>query len=331
MLRKSFEGFALVVFWMVFVAGSLAIAQSQPALTRKSERAEIYRAAENPFMPVWSGYGLIGIRMNRTPSPTVWASSSAGIEDIQFTIPGAGQLIIWSVAASKDHTITIAGTAVGGASQASSFIGIIPPDRSKKLIVRTAPYIPRAITLAPDGVIWTVGWDDEGGKRAYNVLKRFGPSGVLLSSMHMAVKPVPSGPDSDVSHLSNLRSSADRVGWLTGAGEYLEFSFDGSEIGRFEAPAYQPAKQNGFVLPTFFYLALGESNEVVAGAAAAGQISPLWTLNRDTRQWASVNVGRELVGPAPWLLGFDGDELVIDTETSNGGELVARFSFSPGS
>src|SRR5665213_733029 len=142
-MRKHFESSALLVFWIVFAAGNFAAAQSQPTLTRKSERAEIYRAASagEQFVPVWSGYALLGVRMNRTPAPTIWASSSTGIEDLQFTIPDAGQLIIWSVAASKDHTVAIGGLAVGGDSQASGFIGIIPPDRSKKLIVRTAPYL----------------------------------------------------------------------------------------------------------------------------------------------------------------------------------------------
>jgi len=42
MLRKRFENSALLTFWMVFAASSFAPAQSQPTLTRKWERAEIY-------------------------------------------------------------------------------------------------------------------------------------------------------------------------------------------------------------------------------------------------------------------------------------------------
>jgi hypothetical protein len=328
MLRKCLGISALLTISMVFVAAQ----PHQPTLTRRSERAEIYRADANPFVPIWSGYGLIGVRSNRTLDPTVWASSSAGIEDLQFTIPGAGQLIIWSVAASKDHTITIAGTAVGD-SQGSGFIGIIPLDRSKKLIVRTTPYTPKSITIAPNGVIWTVGWDKEDGKQVFNVLKRFSPSGALLSSRHMTVKPIPGGSIDDVSHGSRLLSSGDRVGWLTAAGQYVEFSLDGSEIGRFEAPAYQPIKQNGFVLSPSFYLALGENNEVVVEVAPVGPgpVSFLWRLNRSARQWTAVNVGGEQISNNGWLLGFEGDELIVDALTSHRGELVARFSFSPGS
>jgi hypothetical protein len=332
MLRKRFEGPALLILWMLFVASSFAPAQSNTTLTRRSEQSENYRVADYPFVPVWSGYGLIGVRGNRTSNPTVWASSSAGIEDLQFTIPGAGQLIIWSAAASRDHTITIAGTAVGNDSQGSGFIGIIPPDRSKKLIVRTTAYTAKAITIAPDGVIWTIGRDKEDGQRVYNVLKRFSPSGALLSSRDMTVKSIPGDSIDDVSNLSRLRSSADRVGWLTAAGQYLEFSLDGNEIGRFEAPAYEPKKLNGFVLPMFFYLALGENNEVVVGGIGSKRpISSLWRLNRDARQWTAINVSGEQISPSAWLLGFDGSELIIDTETSNRGELVARFSFPSGS
>jgi hypothetical protein len=308
------------------------VAQTSSALVRKSEKAEVYRAAENPFVPVWSGYGLIGVRMNRTSKPTVWVSSSSGIEDIQFSIPGGEQLIIWSVAASQDHTITIGGLAVGTESRGSGFIGVIPPDRGKKLIVRTAPYFPLAITVAPDGVIWSVGWDDEGGRRAYNVVKRFSQSGILLSSKNMLVSAVPSGPDPDVSDSSHLHCSSDRVGWLTRAGQYLEFSFDGKEIGRFEAPLLRQEKQNSFVLPNYFFLALSVDNEVVVeGQAANSHTDSLWRLDRSTRQWIPANVTGEQVGGAAWLLGFDGAEIVVDTVTSSRGEVVAHLSFSPGS
>ncbi len=327
MLRKRFEGSALLIFGVVFVAAGFALAQSQPTLTRKSERAEAFRAADHPFEPIWSGYALIGVRMNRTPDPTIWASSSAGIEDLRFTIPGAGQLIIWSVAASGDHTIAIAGTAVGGDSQGSGFIAIIPPDRSKKMVVRTAPYIPRAIAIAPDRVIWTVGWDKEDGKRIFNVLKRFSPAGALLSSGHLAVKPIPGASISDVAYASALRCSGDRVGWLTGASEYLEFSFDGREIGRFEAPPWHPERPVGPVLHVLLNLALSEKNEVVV--AGLGPISSVWRLDRYARQWIPVDVSGEQLSRLAWLLGFDGDELIVDTKTSNRGEVVARFAFSP--
>lgn len=328
MLRKRVESSALLICWMVFGIGSFALAQPRPTLTRKSERAEGFRAADYPFVPVWSGYGLIGVRMNRTSDPIVWASSSAGIEDIQFTIPDAEQLIVWGVAASKDHTIVIAGTAVGSNSQGSGFIGTIPPDRSKKLILRTAPYIPYAATIAPDGVIWTVGWDEENGKQIFNVLKRFSPSGTLLSSRHMIVKPMPGASINDVAYASKLVSSRDRVGWLTGAAQYLEFSLDGNELGRYEAPPWHFEEPVGSVLHVLIYLALSESNEVVV--EGLGPISSMWKLNRDAHQWTPVSIVGEQISKTAWLLGFDGSELIVDTETSNKGELVARFSFSPG-
>lgn len=330
MLCKRIEVSGLLICGIVFCAGSFAPAQSQPTLTRKSEGAEMYwsTAPGEAILPVWSGYGLIGVRGNRTSSPTISVSSSGGMEDIQFSIPGAAQLIAWSVAASKDHTIAIGGLAVSGDSQGSGFIGIIPPDRSKKLIVRTVPYTAYAITIAPDGIVWAVGWDKEDGKRVYNVLKRFSPSGTLLSSRHMTVKPFPGDSTDDVSNLSYLHSSGDRVGWLTSAGEYLEFSFEGSEIGRFGAPAYHLEKKNGFVLRTWFYLGLSERNEVVVGSLGTSAGSSLWRLNRDARNWTPVSVSGEQINSRP--LGFDGDELIVDYQTSNRGEMVGRFSYSPG-
>jgi len=315
---------------IVFAASQHVFAQTpSPTLVRKSERTEMFRSAENPFEPVWSGYALIGVRMNRTSRPTIWASSaSGGIEDVQFTIPNAGQILVRGVAASLDHTILIAGTAIGGDSQGSGFIGIIPPDRSKKLIVRTTPYTAMAITVAPDGVIWTVGWDKEDGKRVFNVLKRFNPSGTLLSSIHLTVRPIPGASISDVAYASALRCSGDRVGWLTGASQYLEFSLDGREIGRFEPPPWHAEKPVGSVLHVLLNLALSENNEVVV--AGLGPISSVWRLNRDARQWIPIDVSGEHLDRLAWLLGFDGNELIVDTKTSNRGEVVARFAISAG-
>ena len=184
------------------------------------------------------------------------------------------------------------------------------------------------ITIAPDGTIWTVGWDKEAGRRVYNVLKRFSPSGTLLSSRHVTVKPFPGDPTDDVSNLSYLHSSGDRVAWLTAAGEYLEFSFDGNEIARFEAPAYHLDQKNGFVLRTWFYLGLSDRNEVVVASLGTSTGSSLWRLNRDAHHWTPVNVSGEQINSR--LLGFDGDELIVDYQTANRGEMVGRFSYSLG-
>ncbi len=315
---------------MVFAVSQHVFAQTpSPTLVRKSERAELFRAVstEEMFIPVWSGYALLGVRSNKSQRPTIWASSSAGTEDIEFSIPGAARVFIYGVAASRDHTIAIGGFALSGESQGSGFIAIIPPDRNKKLIVRTAPFTTRAITIAPDGVIWTVGVNEQDGKYLFNILKRFDQSGVLVSSVNMTVKPIPQGLGSDVSPNSHLQSSADRVGWLTGAAQYLEFSFDGREIGRFEAPPWHE-KPVGPVLPALIYLALSETNDVVV--AGESPIGSVWRLNRSARQWTPVSVAEAQVSQSGRLLGFDGDELIIDYRTSNRGEMVGRFSVLAG-
>jgi hypothetical protein len=186
-----------------------------------------------------------------------------------------------------------------------------------------------------NGVIWTVGWDMDQGRRVFNVMKRFDPSGVLLSTSRMTVKPLPMPLDWDVSLKSHLQSSADRVGWLTGAGLYLEFSLNVVEIGRFEAPPWHPEKlwvgpNQSLIhgLPVYVSLALSQNNQVVV--AGESPISALWALNRDARQWVPVNVSEGMISQSGRLLGFDGDELIVDYLTSDRGEMVGRFSLSSG-
>ena len=118
---------------------------------------------------------------------------------------------------------------------------------------------------------------------------------------------------------SFLFSSRDRVGWYTAAGEYVEFSLDGDEIGRYQGPA-------GLDRPDG--VAISEDNDVVLGDFRATRESPappdagapqFLVLDRSSGEWIPVSLPE---GQAPrWahVLGFDGTTLVA---TSINGKLT---------
>jgi hypothetical protein len=100
-------------------------------------------------------------------------------------------------------------------------------------------------------------------------------------------------------------ASKDRLGWLTRACEYIEFSFDGVEVGRYGCPGgYSDFHQIGGV-------GLSPANDLVIGASWATPLGPL-ELDRATSTWKRVPV-LEDSGTTRRILGFDGLTLMTSS------------------
>jgi hypothetical protein len=137
------------------------------------------------------------------------------------------------ISASRAGEIAVIGSAYTSDGRGTTFVGRILADRQHQTITRVWPYCPMAVTFAADGTIWTIGHlkDDANTTiRAYSVLRRFDASGKMLGSTNVSLA------ERTTQGLSHLRSSPDRVGWLTHGLEYIEFSLDGNEIARYDGP-----------------------------------------------------------------------------------------------
>lgn len=290
-------------------------AKSQTVLTPVFERTEIYR--EGMTRAGWNGNVLIGMEKNQSSSPIIWTLGRSGNkEEITYSIPGAATVWIENLAGSSDGTIVAVGMSHGHDGQRAGFVGIIAPDRGKTTIVPTTPYIPSVVTIAPDGVIWTVGGQFVDEKPTHNILKRFSGSGKLLSSEIVKVR---AGNVPDVASNSSLRASKDRVGWLTSGPEYLEFWLDGHETNRFPGPPWEKT------FYSFATLALRDDYQVVA---ADMNMRMMWTLDRVKRDWNPVQVAGESLRVGN-LFGFDGDQLVVGSHSKDRGFLLVHFVLSP--
>jgi hypothetical protein len=129
----------------------------------------------------------------------------------------------------------------------------------------------------------------------------------MLGSMTVAVR----GFHPDES--TDLTSSRDRVGWFTGE-EYIEFSMDGSEIGRYDGP-------EGATERDIAGVALNEDNDVVAARFGRGK-AEFVILNRELRTWNAISLPKDYAPKWAQLLGFDGTTLVV--YTTNG--TLRRFN-----
>ena len=239
--------------------------------SQASERSTIFkRGQELPIrdqsQPRWAGKYLVEVQDIESKTPLFNLTDAAGYKErVTFQLPDTAYITALQYNVGADGSIAVAGGALNGKSGGAKFIAWISPDRKRQTVIQAYPLVPEAVAIASDGAIWTAGtlFDDE--KRAaiaYDVIRRYGPSGNLLSSV-----PVPGlRPGRGAARAagySQLQASGDRVGWFTGGDQYVEFSLDGKEIGRFEGPPGWG--EPGMPMPesVFDRLAVSTVNQVV--------------------------------------------------------------------
>ena len=118
------------------------------------------------------------------------------------------------------------------------------------------------------------------------MLRRFDDSGNLLSSVNLRV-----GSRGGITY---LRASRDRVGWVTEKNEYLEFSLDGAERGRYEGPPGLYDGPPGDDQYQITGVALSDASEGIATRISVKQRqglqdkSEILFLDRNARKWIPV-------------------------------------------
>jgi hypothetical protein len=239
-------------------------------------------------------------------------------ETVALEIPAAGFTGVYDVAAGPDGSLAAVGLAISGSSRMGTFIAWIAPDRSRQVVTRVWPYSPNVVAVAPDGTIWAVGavMNDNYRQVYPNVLRHYAPSGQLLASTIVGRAWKSDGGMYEVSETSALMASNDRIGWLTMACQYIEFSFDAVELGRYGCPTgYSYIHQVGGV-------ALSSADDLLVGGKPAAPLAPL-ELDRATNTWKSVPLTQESSKTVEFL-GFDGLTLV----TRAGGPMLRRYAWS---
>lgn len=174
-------------------------------------------------------------------------------------------------------------------------------------MVRTWPYVAQQVVFAQDGSLWTVGYtfhDTEDRIVQPNIMSHFDSSGKLLASFAVSARSR-AGNGRTAANNSFLRTSQDRIGWFTNGMEYIEFSFDGHELDRFDGPevadVMEAIRRGSF--------ALSDDNEVLFGAILDNK-RKTWTLDREGRHWFPVQFQDESLPAWGYLFGFDGRTLV---------------------
>jgi hypothetical protein len=296
---------------------------SHRLLKHKSERRESFHYDGGVFLPVWNGGGLLVVEKNQSDEPTILRIDREGQQErIGFSFPGGRYFLLFDVAAGQDGTIAAVGSAYSKLGQPGFFLAKILPDRSRQLLVQLQGYLASVVTILPDGGMWTIGSlerPENPGVYEYNVLKRFDISGRQLGTARVNGRGI-LARGQDAATNSVLRSTKDRVGWLTNGSEYIEFAVDGHELGRYPPP---PGPS-----PSVFdvTMALSSDNEVLVGARDNRDLK-LWSLAREGRLWTAVELsGAKLTHWA--TLGFDAAEVVVADDSEASGITLSRFAYS---
>jgi hypothetical protein len=256
------------------------------------------------YRPKWNGAQLVGYDQNHTGGPIIYTIDRDGrrVETL-FTLQDGALIHLYDIAASKDGEIVIVGSALTADKRGASFLARIASDRTSQVITRLWPYGAFAVTFAADGSVWTIGMlkDENGGEVARNVLRHFDSTGKMIATRTLQVK------GSETAATSFLSASKDRIGWFTLGGEYLEFSLDGWEIGRYEGPeGAEPRDITGVVL--------NDDNDVIAGRFGKDK-AEFVVLDRDRHAWTPVELPKEYATTWARVIGFDGATLVTYSQS----------------
>lgn len=312
---------AMAVLVLLGWAPSMALCQPRVVLQHESDRQESFRHDAPLFRPLWEGRALLGVEANDSDAPVICGVDRDGsLERVDFSIAGGRYITIGGLSGAEDGSIGVIGVALNVAGQPGAFVSRVAPDRSRRVLVQVWPYVPHAVTISADGGMWTVGWVRSGEQVArYNVLERFDASGKFLTSSTIVARRN-EALRQDATQASLLKSSRDRVGWLSNGNEYIEFGLDGVEIGRFQPP---PGPTPAWFATT---LALSYNNEVIIGTRDGDGLK-VYSLERESRTWAPVGLsGAKLSTSA--ILGFDGDRLVVIDRRTSVGAVVSRYGVS---
>lgn len=230
-----------------------------------------------------------------------------------FSIPGSSKIDVFSYSRGADGTMALCGNAFAYDGSHARYIGWISGDGTTQSAIRMGPYLPNLITAAPDGTLWTLGYElIDGSERKPGVdvnagaIRHFDKTGKQLGAY---VPRSSIGSKVDLAY-GELVASVDRVGWYSyehgQERAYIEVTKPGT-VTRFPQPKADP---NSYW--QLSGIALTASNRVFVSIQVDDGRVKLYTLDREKQEWVLVPSPPAFAGTkGVRLLGAEGDELAF--------------------
>ena len=334
MIRKRMSGYVVIAAMTMPIA-----VHAQPSAVSDSGTMTVPFVFDGKRPPVWSGGALL-VADGLLFSPSAFMAFNRDgrpISSAGFSIPEAFKTSIDGFARGADGTVALCGQSYASDGRGAPFIALISADGDPQRVIRTEPYMPAVVAVAPDGTLWTVGHElnfdshsEKGVNREAGVLRHYDRNGKSLGAF------IPRSSIKDISHFtlpfSMLAATADRVGWLhydvrgRAPGAYIEISRDGN-VSSYPLPQPQGAQ------PYFLDLggmAITDAGDVFAVVNNFTNKQPssftLVVLNRSEGLWLPVRM--PVSASSARLYGSNGNELAFWLATGGGGYSTVHF-FTP--
>ncbi|HXG35066.1 MAG TPA: hypothetical protein VNJ11_17000 [Bryobacteraceae bacterium] len=159
---------------------------------------------------------------------------------VPIAIEGAARVNVYAVAHGRDGSVAATGSAYSSDGRGAVWLALTAPDGNTQRVIRTNPFVPWQIAIAPDGACWAAGYEKQADGRVskeHLMLRRFGPSGVQTGAYWprslFQTRPQYLHP----TNYAMMVAGPDRMGWYSNAtNEYVEWSLDGQMLVRLPGP-----------------------------------------------------------------------------------------------
>ena len=307
---------------LVVTLGLSAQGMGQPVRLRVVGDIQVSHKFES--IPTWSGNALISIEGSLSGSPSVWVFDAEGrqLAQIAVVIPSSSYVEVRAAWHGSDGTTAICGAANDEKGHRAGFLALASAAGKIESLIRTEPYSPTAVAIAPDGTVWMKGVEylpveRKPSKTRNGILRHFDRSGKLMASFL---------PQSDFilrelfGGIDQLAVNSARVGWYNGGGATTYFEVVGDQLERYPAVqrlATDAEKVPGAPMQSYQIsgLAITDDDRVFVTSSVNGKNPRVFTLDRLSRSWLPVALPDGGEPPLTnWLLGGNGTTLVFRTK-----------------
>ncbi len=295
-----------VRFGLVVMLGAQLLTAGETVLVSQGEVRLSFDPANNQ-VPVWTSGRLTIVEGSSTERPIIRAFDALGslVSTVALRIPGAASISVSGRAYGRDGVLAVCGDAIDAQGRGSGFLMVISGEMATT--TRLYPYLPTAVAIAPDGTIWTVGYEyDIHGHidKHAGTLRQYGKSGQFLASMvPQSTRPI------DAFHSGFLEASTDRLGWYTGplwgpGAKYTEIRYDG-RVSDFPGIADQEAAG------PITGLALLSDGRAIVTTYSSAKRSTVFTLNREWPRWEAIAMPMVDLRQEVRVYGTEGQSLIF--------------------
>jgi hypothetical protein len=270
--------------------------------------------SQSTTIPKWSGGALVTVDGHYSGAPLITLLDPFNIKrkaiSLIVAIPLANLIYVNGAARGVDGTIAHGGWARDDMGRVTGYLAIVSPDGQTTNLVRTEPYTPLSVAVAPDGTIWSRGAEFGGAARTVNhtdagVLRHFDHAGKLLGTF------IPQStlkPDELLLGTDRLVCSVSRVGWYLSMGATSYYEVVDGNVVRFPAISLNPASQQ------ITGLAITDHGNAFISRDVNGAHDEVFLLDRSRGVWNRIDLHIEGVADSTsLLLGSQADSLVIKT------------------